>query len=142
MTYDIYFNPHKRLFSVRKDRHAMTHANYVVMEAPRFFVSEAGRQRVLREKSKNVHAAIRSETLDRASMVTDIETETLVRLWQHTVRLTQHERSEHGRVVEVTYDPYKAGTFFDRNTGEPVTEAIGLVAIVHNSKPHVFVTLP
>ena len=59
----VYFNLHKRLFSVRalegsnKGR-VIAHLNYLLLDNPRFKVSKAGRERVLREKKKNVHAGV------------------------------------------------------------------------------------
>lgn len=59
----VYFNLHKRCFSVKalegpnKGR-VVFHANAVYMEGCTFKVSEAGRRRVLREQRKNVHAGV------------------------------------------------------------------------------------
>ena len=57
----VYFNLHKRLFSVtqkneRNNWAVVGHTNYIELKNVKFIVSEAGRQRVLREKRKNVHA--------------------------------------------------------------------------------------
>jgi len=59
----VYFNLHKKCFSVKaldgenKGR-VVQHTDNVVLLLPEFKVSEAGRQRVLREKRKNVHAGV------------------------------------------------------------------------------------
>jgi hypothetical protein len=59
----VYFNLHKKVFSIKalngpfKGR-VIGHSDYVELENCTFKVSEAGRQRVLREKRKNVHAYV------------------------------------------------------------------------------------
>jgi len=57
----VYFNLHKRLFSVtqkneRNNWVVVAHVREIELKKVKFKVSEAGRQRVLREKRKNVHA--------------------------------------------------------------------------------------
>lgn len=59
MTCDLYWNTHKRLFSVRHKGKVIAHTEKAFVYEPQFVVSEAGRQRVLREGVKNVHAVVR-----------------------------------------------------------------------------------
>jgi hypothetical protein len=59
----VYFNLHKRVFSVKalegKDKgRVIGHRTSLAIYSPTFKVSEAGRQRVVREKRKNVHAGV------------------------------------------------------------------------------------
>lgn len=59
----VYFNLHKRLFSIRSMEgnnkgKVIAHLSYVLLDNPRFKVSKAGRDRVLREGRKNVHAGV------------------------------------------------------------------------------------
>lgn len=59
----VYFNLHKRVFSVKalegKDKgRVIGHRTSLALDSPTFKVSEAGRQRVIREKRKNVHAGV------------------------------------------------------------------------------------
>jgi len=56
----VYFNLHKKLFSVRDHITGIVvgHTDMIALENVTFKVSEAGRQRVLREKRKNVHAGV------------------------------------------------------------------------------------
>lgn len=62
----VYWNLHKGCWSVKalegpnKGR-VVQHSKYVVLSNARGKVSEAGRQRVLRERRKNVHAGIVGE---------------------------------------------------------------------------------
>ena len=59
----IYFNLHRKCFSVKalegaKKGRVVAHVNDAIVYNPTFKVSEAGRQRVLRERKKNVHAGV------------------------------------------------------------------------------------
>ena len=59
----VYFNLHKRCFSVKALEGqakglVIAYANDVVLFDPVFKVSKAGRDRVLRERKKNVHAGV------------------------------------------------------------------------------------
>ena len=59
----VYFNLHKKLWSVKalegpQKGRVVAHSHAVLLEGAMPKVSEAGRQRVLREKRKNVHAGI------------------------------------------------------------------------------------
>jgi len=61
MKVEVYFNLHKRVFSVRscKTGRVIHHTKNVHIRDPQFVVREGGRQRVLRERKKNVHAFVR-----------------------------------------------------------------------------------
>lgn len=56
----VYFNLHKKLFSVQDAKTGLVigHTPAINLNDCQFKVSEAGRQRVLREKKKNVHAFV------------------------------------------------------------------------------------
>jgi len=58
----VYYNLHKKLLSVqskvKNGWRVISHESSVALRDVEFKVSEAGRQRVLREKRKNVHAFI------------------------------------------------------------------------------------
>lgn len=62
----VYFNLHKKLFSVRDHATGIVvgHTDMIALENVTFKVSEAGRQRVLREKRKNVHAGVMGTVKD------------------------------------------------------------------------------
>jgi hypothetical protein len=91
----VYYNLHKHLWSVKalegehKGR-VIAHREFIILQACRFKVSQAGRQRVLRERRKNVHAGVTGRVLGN---VTDME-----------LHNTLHR-------VEVTYNPYKYDSF-------------------------------
>lgn len=98
----VYYNLHKKVWSVkalegeRKGR-VIRHALELKLKDVIFKVSEAGRQRVLTEKRKNVHAGVVGYLTDEAFF------------WD--------------KPKVVTYNPYKAGHFYDKETNEPVHNA-------------------
>lgn len=93
MKVDVYFNLHKKTLSVRHKGKVVHHSDYVKILNPKFVVSEAGRQRVLREKRKNVHAFVRGEL---ASLVND-------------------PKDSAENLQTITYNPYKYNTFVKKN---------------------------
>lgn len=95
----IYRNLHFRnqvMFSVRNEKTKLVidHAPVVYLAKVRFKVSEAGRQRVIREKRKNVHAGAQGMRLESLP-----DTEGLTR-------------------IKVSYNPYKGPTFVTENGTE------------------------
>lgn len=105
----VYFNLHKKCFSIkalegdRKGR-VVAHSDTVLLEGCKLLVSEAGRQRVLREKRKNVHAGVTG-------------------VWINGDRVESHYEflSMVGR--QVTYNPYKYSSFVIKATEQPVDKA-------------------
>ena len=100
-----YFNLHKKLWSVKalegpmKGR-VIAHKRLITLAGAVPKVSEAGRQRVLRERRKNVHAGLvgRWDPLDRDFSVPYVSTKSFM-------------------VNEIVYNPYKYTTFvFKHNT--------------------------
>ena len=86
----VYRNLHLKQWSIRAvdGPHAgqiVGHATHLVLDHARWRVNETGRQRVIRERSKNVHAGV-------FGMLADIEPVDVS--WEH-----------------VTYNPYAAGHF-------------------------------
>tara|TARA_R100000773_G_scaffold26228_1_gene22840 strand:+ start:4868 stop:5239 length:372 start_codon:yes stop_codon:yes gene_type:complete len=113
MKVDVYYNLHKKTFSVKHKGKVIAHEDYVWIKDAQFVVSEAGRQRVLREKKKNVHAFVRGEWLDL---------------------------SEGRAVTEGTkfsgyakYNPYKADTFMSDDL--PIHKADAVLCIGYEEKP-------
>lgn len=100
-----YFNLHRKCWSIKalegplKGR-VVSHARRVNLLGATFKVSEAGRQRVLREQRKNVHAGV-------------------VGQWDG------HGDAEapQGDAIGVTYNPYLYSTFVIKGTGEPIHHA-------------------
>lgn len=85
------------------------YANAVLLSDVTFRVSEAGRQRVLRERHKNVHASMRGDCQALNSAVDGA----MARIEQDTGL----------RFVRVRYNPYETPTFVLAGSGEPVMAA-------------------
>lgn len=94
---ETYYNLHRHTFSIRdrKTRLVVGHAESVYLTDVTFHVSEAGRQRVLRERRKNVHAFVRGT-------VTDIDDP----WWDEWLDSEQV-------CGLASYNPYKGGHFVD-----------------------------
>ena len=96
--YFVYRNLRTATFSVKHSGKVISHPLCVFLKNVKFKVSEKGRQRVLLEKRKNVHATIQAE---------DIE----------------YRNSISNNFIEVYYNPYKTKTFVIKSTGVPVYSA-------------------
>lgn len=97
----VYFNLHKKLFSVKQKGLVVLHSNTVVLKHVRFEVNEKGRQRVLSEQRKNVHAYVNGQ---------------LIGYGNHEAILSKDMR-------EAYYNPYKTkGKFVDREDGYPLEQ--------------------
>jgi hypothetical protein len=98
---EVYFNLHKKVWSIRscKTGRVIRHAPFCQIANPTFVVRPAGREKVRKEKRKNVHAFVRGYLVPPSVLV--LRT---------------------GTTIPVTYNPYKNDTFINRDTGEVVTE--------------------
>jgi hypothetical protein len=87
----VYRNLHKRMWSVKsaETNRLLCHSSNLILRQCQFRVSEAGRQRVIREGRKNVHAGIYGYWCEGISVLL-----IRVRGWD-----------------EVTYDPYSQSKF-------------------------------
>jgi hypothetical protein len=105
----VYFNLHRKCFSIkalegdRKGR-VVAHSSTVLLEGCKFKVSEAGRQRVLREKRKNVHAGVTGTWINADRVESCYEFLSMV-----------------GR--QVSYNPYKYDSFVIKATEQSVDVA-------------------
>ena len=81
---EVYKNLNRNCWSVRQGGIVMLHTDAIALEQCQFKVSEAGRQRVLKEKRKNVHAFIKGIFIRKGDLV---------------------------KGDKVTYDPYKMSSF-------------------------------
>jgi len=100
MRVEVYFNLHKKTFSVRsaKSGKVLLHTDEVHIENPEFVVRQSGRNRVLTEGRKNVHAFVRGDAT----------------FFRYTNR---------PMLDTLTYNPYKYVSFVDKKTKEPVYKA-------------------
>ena len=62
---EIYFNLHKKTWSVRQDGKVVKHTNFIQIREPQYVVRQTGKEKVRREKRKNVHAFVRGYVEDR-----------------------------------------------------------------------------
>lgn len=56
---EVYRNLHKKCWSVRQGGKVRVHASYILLQDVDFVVQPAGREKVLREQRKNVHAFVK-----------------------------------------------------------------------------------
>ena len=105
---EVYFNLHKKLFSVRSRMtgKVFAHVDKVSLCDPKFVVRKSGRDRVRREGKKNVHAFVKGKLLNPTE---DTLLGALVKA------LTE------GKAV--TYNPYKYDTFVYADTEQPIDNA-------------------
>lgn len=102
----IYWNLHRKVWSIKaleginKGR-VLYHANAWTVSNPVFKVSEAGRQRVLLEKRKNVHAGIVGEL--KGWLDTDSD--------EGSISSSFWNDNKERDYSQVTYNPYKGPTF-------------------------------
>ena len=102
MRVEVYFNLHKYIWSVRscKTGRVILHTDKVHIANPEFVVRQAGRNRVLREGKKNVHAFVRGD----ATYFDDFD-------------------PQYTDYTLVSYNPYKHSTFVDVCDVRPVHTA-------------------
>jgi len=110
----IYFNLHKRLFSVQEKVNGKwkvtRHVESITLKNAKLVVSEKGRQRVLREKRKSVHAYIAGE---------------------------EYKANLACGGFQVSYNPYFNEGFIQNSRGI-IKESPFVVMYVLNKKPQVF----
>ena len=100
---EVYYNLHQKMLSVRVNGKVVAHAPAITLDNPTFHVSEAGRQRVLKSRRKNVHAWVRGD-------------------WNNYLH-TGTSQIIPENSVEVTYNPYKYSTFVLAKDGTPIKNA-------------------
>jgi hypothetical protein len=106
MKHRIYYNLHRKCWSVQEKIPGrgwivIDHASEIMLEDVSFQVSEAGRQRVIRTKRKNVHAFGMGKRIDPICKAYLSDP-----CWER-----------------ISYTPYIAGHFFYLKDGLPVREA-------------------
>lgn len=96
---EVYRNLHNGLISIRdaKSKHVLGHCSAIALEDVTFKVSQSGRERVLREKRKNVHAVVKGRYMRLLKPFNNIQL--------------------------AKYNPYKYETFVNEKTGQPVYES-------------------
>ena len=100
----VYYNLHKHTFSVTYKGKVVLYADYVKLKNVEFRVREGGRERVRREKKKNVHAFVIGDLVD------------------YCIFPCENMPPESNTNV-ITYNPKKYDTFVSKDTEEPVYRA-------------------
>ena len=130
MRVEVYFNLHKYTWSVRQcsTGRVILHTDKVHIRDPKFVVRKSGRERVLREGKKNVHAFVRGD-------ITVF----------HDLRPDGHPSYLDSTLV--MYNPYKFDTFVDVYDKTPIRTAKRaflklqpsmLVDDHHRNRPYVY----
>lgn len=88
----IYKNLHKGMYSVKQNGKVVAHLDDFILDRPSFIVSEQGRQRVIAEKVKNVHAVVGGFLLS-VNGLTDSEFQKV-------------------KLAKLSYNPYKSDKFY------------------------------
>ena len=65
----VYFNLHKKVYSVRQSGRIVEHTKHILLKDCRFLVGKAGREKVLQERRKNVHAGVSGYLADNVPSV-------------------------------------------------------------------------
>ena len=107
---EVYFNLHKKCWSIRQSGASVIHADFVEIKEPQFVVQQGGNARVRLEKRKNVHAFVRGYLTER------------VGIFPKNQKL-------------VTYNPYKHTSFVERGTDKPICNAEYAVLDINNKRP-------
>jgi hypothetical protein len=123
----VYKNLHKDCWSVKQGGLVKAHAEDLEMWDCSFQVNAKGREKVIKEKKKNVHAGIRgyldyTKSSDWASTQLKAKIKTLFSFKNNsTVALS----------TDVTYNPYRFNSFVEKVTEEPVYHS-ELASLSHN----------
>jgi len=112
----VYFNLHKRLFSVQEKVNGqwkvIGHTDDITLYNVTFKVSEAGRQRVLKEKRKNVHGYVEGYSSDYEGSLT----------------------------TQIRYNPYKYDSFVDESDGKVYSSRFAKLQLI-NGRPQISAAL-
>jgi hypothetical protein len=120
----VYFNLHRKCFSIKalegpKKGRVVAHRDKVLLYGGTFKVSEAGRQRVLRERKKNVHAGVVGEWVGSVDDELTIE------------RIVYNG-------TPITYNPYKYNTFVHLYGEHPIsTGRLVALTVNENKRSHI-----
>lgn len=106
---EVYWNLHKKLFSLRQSGKVIAHMGKLCLTDVTFHVQPAGRERVRREGKKNVHAYVKGN-YDGVMLA----------------NLTDDDLED---ARPITYNPYKYDTFVYADDLTPVKHCDRLVLI-------------
>ena len=113
---ETYYNLHKRCLSYRPSGGRVKHAKAIILNDVSFAVQPAGREKVLREQKKNVHAFVRGVPSWIAGLDDGLE--------DYTPRNMERQGYR-----KITYNPYNYKSFVFADTEMPVNKATQVVII-------------
>lgn len=116
---ECYRNLHKDCFSVRRKGIVQCHAESLLLSEVTFHVSQKGRERVLREQRKNVHAYVKGILQGHLKLLSILEPVTQMdnRGW-----------------AELTYDPYQYSSFVLRGTTKQTIVNRADLVLLHGNR--------
>lgn len=118
----VYWNLHKQCFSVKHRGAVVAHATRILAKRAEFRVSETGRQRVLAQGRKNVHAYIVCDVEDLyCDGAQGIYARADVLTWPIETNVLATNAQEYG--TQIRYNPYDGDSFTVASNGRPVTSA-------------------
>jgi len=100
----VYYNLHKKTFSVQYKGRIILYADYVKLGNVEFRVREGGKEKVRQEMRKNVHAFVIGDLMDYC---------------QYPCENMPPETND----KVITYNPYKYDSFVKKDTEEPIYNA-------------------
>ncbi len=116
----VYRNLHQNCWSVKSKEtgRVIAHADEVQLSGVEYKVSQAGRDRVLREKSKNVHAGLVGTLVDYDPLGGHVPT-------YPGASFSSDPWAKPGPAdpVNVTYNPYKYSQFVVKHSEEPIAKS-------------------
>jgi hypothetical protein len=103
MKVEVYRNLHKQCWSVRDNKtgKVIDHVRNIHIKDATLVVRPSGREKVLRERKKNVHAFVKGTI----------------------VSVNENLPDSWGYSTEITYNPYMYDSFVEKGTGMPVKKA-------------------
>ena len=113
----VYYNLHKKTFSVQYKGRIILYADYVKLGNVEFKVREGGKEKVRQEMRKNVHAFVIGDLMDYC---------------QYPCENMPPETND----KVITYNPYKYDSFVKKDTEEPIFNANEIDMI--NTKNKIF----
>jgi len=132
----VYYNLHKECLSVVDTRtgRLYCHSHRIELKDAKFHVNENGRQKVLREKRKNVHAYVIGKLVHEGEHLAfrneKLEDGTFKKVWGCDCRnegkfsFCENCIPESGKEFKgATYNPYKYKTFVNESNKRPVFES-------------------
>lgn len=117
----IYWNLHKRCFSVKYQGRVIAHANRIVVLRAKFRVQEAGRQKVLATGRKNVHAGIVANLEDVFCDSDGCERKDVRTGWPNGIAARGSNVRNFGQMIR--YNPYDMDHFQIAANGQRVDSA-------------------